>query len=470
MSLAHHINLQLTLAFLLQCSTAFSQVTFQKVYGGAGKSDYLRSVQQTSDGGYIAAGYTDSWGAGSWDVFLMKIDVNGDMLWSKTFGGSALDWARSVRQTVDGGYIITGKTKSFGAGNDDVFLIKTDGSGNLLWTKTFGGPEDDAGASVQQTNDGGYIVAGYTSSFGAGDRDVYLIKTNGSGNLLWTKTFGGSAIDRAYSVQQTVDGGYIIAGETKSFGAGGNCFGNPCSDFYLIKTDGSGNLLWTKTFGGTGQDLGFSVQQTTDGGYIIAGDTESFGAGGFDVYLIKTDESGNLLWTKTYGGTGSDIGISVQQTTDGGYIATGYTWGFGAGGRDAYLIKTDSIGNLLWSKMYGGSLAEYQYAVIQCNDGGYITAGATHSWAAGSYGGVDDEFYIIKTDSLGNSGCNEVDPPTVVGSGGVVDSGGVVGTGGVEGSGGSETTVVLDTLTLCFKVGSKNSFFVFDSEKISITL
>jgi len=197
------------------------------------------------------------------------------------------------------------------------------------------------GYSVEQTQDGGYIIAGYTYSFGAGeeDADVYLIKTDAYGNVEWTKTYGGSSYDYGNSVQQTQDGGFIIAGATYSFGAGG-------CDVYLIKTDAYGNVEWTNTYGGSDYDGGYSVQQTKDGGYIIAGYTCSFGASGCDVYLIKTNANGNVEWTKTYGGSDLDKGYSVQQTQDGGFIIAGYTYSFGAGGADVYLIKTDANGNV----------------------------------------------------------------------------------------------------------------------------
>ena len=204
-----------------------------------------------------------------------------------------------------------------------------------MWTETFGGTNGDKGYSVQQTTDGGYIVAGGTGSYGAGIGDVYLIKTNSSGDTLWTRTFGGINPDFSYSVQQTSDGGYIITGYTNSYGAGGN-------DVYLIKTDSSGDTLWTETFGGSFTDIGNSVQQTTDGGFIVAGDTYSYGAGSADIYLIKTDSSGDTMWTQTFGGTNADKGSSVQQTIDGGFIVTGSTTSYGAGGKDVYLIKLES--------------------------------------------------------------------------------------------------------------------------------
>jgi hypothetical protein len=193
--------------------------------------------------------------------------------------GASLDEGRSVQQTSDGGFIIVGYTASFGAG--DVWLIKTDADGNKLWDRTFGGSMVDRGYSVQQTSDGGFIIVGWTWSFGAGGPDVWLIKTDADGNKLWDRTFGGSDWDEGYSVQQTSDGGFILVGWTWSFGAGG-------PDVWLIKTDADGNKLWDRTFGGSMVDRGFSVQQTSDGGFIIVGATTSFGAGDYDVLLIKS--------------------------------------------------------------------------------------------------------------------------------------------------------------------------------------
>ena len=241
-----------------------------------------------------------------------------DTLWTKTFGGSDDDYGYSVQQTGDGGYILVGFTCSYGAGGLEVYLIKTDAGGNQLWTRTFGGSYHDNGNSVQQTDDGGYIIAGGTESYGAGNFDVYLIKTDATGDTIWTKTFGGSDDDYGYTVQQTSDGGYIIAGYTNSYGAGGY-------DVYLIKTDSSGIEQWSRTFGGSDYDYGFSVQQTGDSGYIITGETSSYGAGGLDVYLIKTDAGGNQQWSQTFGGSSDDGSWSVQQTGDGGYIIAGLT-------------------------------------------------------------------------------------------------------------------------------------------------
>ncbi len=211
-------------------------------------------------------------------------------------------------------------------------LSLADGNGVAEWNRTFGGGNYDRGYSVQHTSDGGHIIVGEINSYGAGNHDVWLIKTDDEGNKLWDETFGGSVWDSGRSVQQTSDGGYIIAGTTYSYGAGN-------SDVWLIKTDDDGNKLWDETFGGSQSDGGRSVQQTLDGGYIIVGYTMSYGAGNHDVWLIKTDDEGNKQWDETFGGSSYDEGRSVQPTSDGGYIIVGYTGSYGTGNHDVWLIK-----------------------------------------------------------------------------------------------------------------------------------
>ncbi len=377
-------------------------VTFAKTYVGVGWN-WAPFIQQTSDGGYIVACGTDSLGVGFSDAFLVKTDANGNIIWAKTYGGTGYDWASSVQQTSDGGYIVAGGTRSFGAGGSDIFLIKTDANGNVSWAKTYGGTDWDVAYSVQQTSDGGYIVAGVTWSFGAGGSDIFLIKTDADGNIIWAKTYGGISDDYAYSVQQTSDGGYIVAGATWSFGAG-------YFDAFLIKTDANGNVSWAKTYGGTDWDVAYSVQQTSDGGYIVAGWTGSFSAGISDAFLIKTDANGNVSWAKTYGGTNSDYASSVQQTSDGGYIVAGWTESFGAGG-DIFLFKTDANGNVQWAKIYGGTFWDIDYiasSVQQTSDGGYIVAGGILFFGEGI------DILLIKTDANGDIGscpAGDIIPP-----------------------------------------------------------
>jgi hypothetical protein len=221
-----------------------------------------------------------------------------------------------------------------------VWFLRADGFGDTAWTRTYGGADPDLAISVQQTTDGGYVIAGWTASYGAGESDVWLIKTNANGDTVWTKTFGGTDYDEGCSVQQTTDGGYIIVGTTQSFGGGG-------SDVWLIKTDANGDTVWTRTYGGVDSDGGSSVHQTSDGGYIVAGTTWSYGSGSGDIWLVKADASGDLAWAVTFGGAGRDDGFRVQQTTDGGYVIAGRTESYGAGDYDVWLLKTDANGDTL---------------------------------------------------------------------------------------------------------------------------
>ncbi|MDD5529555.1 MAG: T9SS type A sorting domain-containing protein [bacterium] len=378
---------------VINLATASAPDTLWTRTFGGNKSDYGYSVQQTFDSGFIITGYTNSFGVGTpsySNVYLIKTNASGDTLWTKTFGGTNSDGGLSVQQTSDSGFIITGFTYSFGTGTpncSNVYLIKTNSSGNTLWTKTFGGSNTDEGHSVQQTEDNGFIIAGLTNSFIYYNYyDVYLIKTNFSGDTIWTKTFGDTGGDYGSSVQQTQDGGFIIAGMTFSFGAGIPDFQN----VYLIKTNSSGDPLWTKIFGGTNFDEGNSVQQTQDGGFIVAGETGSFGAGNRDVYLIKTNSSGDSLWARTFGGTNYEGGYSVQQTQDSGFIVAGTTCPFGDGG-DIYIVRTNSSGDTLWTKTFGGMGTDWGYSVQQTQDGGFIIAGTTKSFGAGN-----EDVYLIR--------------------------------------------------------------------------
>lgn len=332
-------------------------------------------MQQTTDGGYIISG---NFAAGA--AFLIKTDSCGGLSWSRTFsGGKNGNDGSSVQQTADGGYIISGEF--YGNG-----ILKTDSDGNCVWTQTYGNLYLDPGigGAVRQTADGGYIIVG---SILSADDDIYLIKTDSSGDCVWARTYGGSGIDSGYSVRQTADNGYIISGLTGSFGAGSY-------DMYLIKTDSNGDCVWSQTYGGWNLDEGRSVEQTIDGGYVVIVRTNSFDPGNMDIYLIKTDSSGDCVWARTYAGSGNAGGYSVQQTTDGGYILAG----------GAYLIKTDSSGDCVWTRTLDAGVDSVQ----QTTDGGYITAGSiTAVYPAHYY--VD----LIKTDADGNDqACPFTNTPT----------------------------------------------------------
>ena len=270
-----------------------------------------------------------------WNFITVECEPHG-LDWSRTFGGPRWDCARSVQQTTDGGYILAGYTDPTSSGIYDALLIKTDVRGVEQWSQTFGGAYQDWIYSVQQTTDGGYVLAGRTMSSGAGQK-AWLIKTDAAGVKKWDwhRTSGSHACwNGAESVQQTTDGNYILAGYTRFHGAGG-------SDAWLVKIDTVGAEYWNRTFGGSGEDGAYSVQQTTDGGYILAGYTNSYGAGREDAWLIKTDAAGVEQWSQTFGGVENEYVYSVQQTTDGGYILAGWTcsWSYETGWNDAWLIK-----------------------------------------------------------------------------------------------------------------------------------
>ena len=358
-----------------------------RTYGGS-SSDYGFCVQQTADEGFVFVGNTQSFGAGGGDVYLVKTNSNSDTLWTRAYGGASTDNGYGIQQTTDGGYIIIGSTMSYGAGGRDFYLIKTNPTGDTLWTRTYGGIGTyDIGYKVQQTLDGGYILSGYTNSFGAGGYDFYLVKTNSIGDTLWTHTYGGTETELGRCARMTSDGGYIFVGYTNSYGAGLN-------DVYLVKTNSLGDTLWTRTYGGIASDVGNSVQQTDDGGYIIGGQTLSYGAGGNDVYLIKADSTGNSLWENAFGFTGSDVGSSVQQTSDGGYIVAGHAYYAGTTGYDIFAVKTNSVGDWLWTANYGGTETEFGNGVQQTADGGYILIGYTNSYGAGG-----NDFFVVRLEA-----------------------------------------------------------------------
>jgi len=355
-------------------------------YGGTG-NDSAYALDKTSDGGYIMAGRTNS---NNTDFYLVKVDSNGTKQWDYAYGGANEDIAESVQQTSDGGYIVLGSTYSLGANNRDILMIKTNSSGAQQWYKLFGESGYDTGDYVQQTTDGGYIAGGQVGG------DFYIVKTNSSGVEQWHKTYGGTGDDTLREVQQTSDGGYIMTGYTKSFGAGN-------ADIYLVKTDPSGNEQWSKTFGVDRYDEGESVKQTSDGGYIVLGYGDMDG-GDYDndIILIKTNASGDQQWIKTFGedtSSNNDYGLQVIQTSDSGYALVGYTTSYGLFW-DGYLIKTNSSGNEQWHKTYGGGQynTDFLYDLQQLDDGGYILGGYSNSFGAGS-----SDFWFIKTDSFGNS-------------------------------------------------------------------
>jgi hypothetical protein len=306
--------------------------------------------------------------------------------WNKTFGGSYGDGAWSLQKTKDGGYIIAGFTSSEGLGSD-LWLVKVDSNGQKQWEKTFGGSQEDVGYSIKQTNDNGYVVAGTTNSFGMGSEYLWLLKTDVNGTKQWDRTFGGfvsSSGDGAWAINEAQDGGYIITGYTRSFGAG-------AKDVWLIKTDVNGKEEWRRTFGGPKDDVGMSVMQTIDGGYLLTGRTASYGTGKDDIWLIKTDSAGREQWNRTSGGAEDDVGLQAVEAKD-GYVIAGRTESEGSD-KVAFLMETDLSGKKIWENVYGKDSTAICFQ--QTADGGFILAGHIETKDAGK------DAWLVKTDAFG---------------------------------------------------------------------
>ena len=416
-------------------SVSFGQVPvieWQRSLGGT-NWDYARSIQQTTDGGYIVAGYTESndgdvtGNHGGYDCWIVKLDPSGDTTWQKPLGGSGADYAFSIQQTTDGGYIVAGYSGSNDGdvtgnnGSFDYWIVKLDSSGNITWQKSLGGSGVDQAFSIQQTTDGGYIVGGSSQSNDGdvtgnhGDDDYWIVKLDPSGNITWQKSLGGMNEDIVSSIQQTTDGGYIVAGYSQS--NDGDVTGNHGGlDYWIVKLDPSGNIIWQKSLGGTSLDNTNSIQQTMDGGYIIAGYSGSNDGdvtgnhGGYDCWIVKLDNTGNIEWQKSLGGTVTDYGRSIQQTSDGGYIVGGYSQSNDGdvtgnhGGFDYWIVKLDNTGNITWQKSLGGSTADFAFSIQQTTDGDYVVAGYSQSGdgdVTGNNGSYD--YWIVKLNSCSNS-------------------------------------------------------------------
>jgi hypothetical protein len=361
------------------------EATWNMTYGGT-NTDIGEDVAECSGGGFIMTGWTQSYGGSDRDVWLVRTDEFGNHLWNKTFGGDEGDYGMSVIECSGGGFAVAGYTSSFGPGSSDMWLIRTDASGNHLWNQTYGGISGDQAQAVLECSGGGFALAGYTSSYGAGYADFWLIRTDASGTLQWSQTYGGSAGGEVCeSLVECSGGGFALTGSTGSFGAGG-------SDIWLVRTDASGNHQWNQTFGGTNNDDSYSVVECSGGGFAIAGKTKSFVVGfSADMWIIRTDASGNHQWNKTYGGYQTDEAYSIVELSGGGFAVSGYTTSYDIAGGDVWLIRTDANGDHLWNETYGGTNWEYGYSVVECSNAGFAIGGRTASYGAGQ-----DDFWLFR--------------------------------------------------------------------------
>jgi hypothetical protein len=349
---------------------------------GGEDTEHFKAIQETSDGGFIIVGYVESMGDDQRDLYIVKTDSMGNLEWSQVYGDAKDDDAYDVVQTGDGGYFVAGGTKSYGAGLTDLWVMRTDDQGELLWEKILGGAKDDVAYSITSVDGGDYLLAGSTASYGAGGSDVWVLKINDEGSILWNITLGGPKNDIGRDIAPTTDDGFIIVGDTSSYGAG-------WSDVWLIKMNADGSVSWNQTHGGSMNDSGRSVKETSEG-FIIAGNSDSFGDSLVEGYTVNVDMEGNLVWEKTFGGSADDYAESVELFADEGYLVTGYTSSTGTGESDVWLFSVSGDGNLVDETFYGGSMRDRMYKIHATSDGGYILVGFTWSFGSGGNG------YLIK--------------------------------------------------------------------------
>jgi len=358
--------------------------TWQTFRGGAA-SDIAEAVIATPDGGCIVGGLTSSFNAAGWDIYLVRFDGDGRLVWEQVYGTAGDDAVFAITAATDGGgYVMAGRQGS------DVYLFKIDDGGSVLWQKTYGGSGVEEGRAVAPMADGGYIVVGWTDSYGAGGQDIYLLKVDHTGELVWQNTLGGSGGEQARDVIELEDG-FLVVGWTTSFGSG-------AQDVYLARTDDVGELVRESSFGGSGSDEARALAPTSDGGCIIVGWTESIGAGQVDMYLILVDSSGSSVRQKVFGGVSDDYGWSLT-AVPGGHILAGWTHSWGSGDDDVFLVKVDQNQTALWQRSYGSLGRDRCYAMAPAVDGGLFLAGVTTSFTA-----AGTDLYVLKTDASGNTG------------------------------------------------------------------
>ena len=358
-----------------------------RTFGGA-YADGGRALCETAEGGFIITGYTYSSGAGESDVLVLRTDDLGELIWSKTIGGCGWETGNSVCLLPDGGYVIAGETTSGQAGSRDMYLIRLDSSGNILWEKTFGGSGVDTAESVCTTQNGDILVCGYTESFGNGESDIYVVKTDSDGEVLWEKTFGGAGPETGDCIVPDVNNNFLIAGSTGSYTSN--------RDAFLVQIDSEGELIWSDYYGDEGGEEGYdratSVCLLSDGGYALAG--ESNGDDFCGAFLVKADSLGNEIFVNCYGDGFYDYGRDVIESEDGGIIICGSTKSYPNCENDIYLFKTTPDGQLVWEKTFGTEgKSEWGEAICRTSDGNYVILGQTESYGSGGF-----DVWLIKTD------------------------------------------------------------------------
>jgi len=372
---------------------------WEQTYGG-NADDQASSVIQTLDGGYAVLGFAESNSSDGTNIILLKTDEVGNQQWSNSYGGARDDKGFEIVQDKEGNYIIVGQTSSYGDGEEDVFLIKVDSKGKKLWHKTFGSAFNDRGSSLTLAKDGGYILTGRTDLEGDESANVYLIRTDEDGNLLWEQNFGGTDVDVGESVIETVNGNIVIVGQNRSLATPSPTSPlSKSSDVYFIKTNAFGEVLVEKTYGNIEQDIAYDVVETREGNFALTGVTTNSG----NLYFLMLNNNGEELWSKSYGGVHTEIGYSIALTTDGGFIIGGVKE-ITPINSQASLLKTDSQGNLEWEKLFGSLGLDIGESVAVTNDGGYILAGGFDINNDPDRTNIFSlyDMYLVKTDGEGN--------------------------------------------------------------------
>ena len=374
-----------------------SDYYFSKVFG-AYDAEMGYSIQHTSDNGYIISGATSSYWAtdslprifktqhGVTDAIIAKLDSMGEAEWIYAYGGELFESAFNVQETNDGQYFFAGYTNSTGAGLYDIWIVKLDNNGTQIWEKTIGGQNSDLGLHSDLTADGGYIITGYTIPDGQTDKDFYLVKIDVNGNVEWEKTYGDSSSQTAKYIQETSDSGFIIAGD--SWTATTN------NDIYIVKTDRDGDTIWETKIIESNNDQAFSIKETNSG-YILIGTTTSLGMGNKDIWVIKLDNQGSVEWNKTYGGEALEYGFDIIQHGN-GYVFTGSTSSYGTEFYDIWILKIDASGELIWDVIYGGPMIDIGRAIIENQSGGFTLLGQTSSYGSGEY-----DFWVLRLNEFG---------------------------------------------------------------------
>ena len=380
----------LTISLSFYCQ---AQITWEKLFVKS-NTDVFRSVEEVPAGGYIAAGYTSDWNDNDTDAFVVRLNIYGDTLWTRTFNGGKKDLFYKVKNTADGGFILCGYSSSYNGGSsDDAYYMKLDINGNMLWQFTYGGPlTKERAQDIIQTADGGYAMAGYTNN-GQPSYNSFLMKIDANGGQTWVKKYGGSTTyDDANALKELPDGGFIMAGQT--------VINNPVNlagQIFLVRTNVNGDTIWTRSFGtdtlGANENAE-DIQLAAAGGFIICGSTDS--TGNDDGYLVKTDTGGVVQWTKKFGGDLPDDFHRVENTTDGGFIITGTSQSNVTQISDQWLFKTNATGDSTWARTFGGANHDHAYSGMQTSDGGYILCGYT-----ASFGFNYEDALVVKVDGTG---------------------------------------------------------------------